>query len=287
MSKFYLESASQSASSTPAAYPSDNESDDIDTLPYPAELSRTAFLANDFDPSEYLSTLRNRHQTLEDLRSDLRQRSQLVSQELLDLVNGNYEEFLSLGGDLKGGSEKVESVRVRVLGFEREVQGVRKAVVEREEAVAGLLKEKKEIRSQVVVGRALLEVGERLEELEKALGVSTKADEDEEDLDLDEDDDDELDQESSNKSPQLRRLQSHAQQYILTTRLIQRIGPSHPFLQAQKSRIDEVRRILGLDLAATLRQAKKEKDADTTLALVRLYTELGAESEGLKVLKSG
>ncbi|WPG98344.1 4-coumarate--CoA ligase 2 [Acrodontium crateriforme] len=286
MSKFYLESASQSASSTPAAYPSDNESDDIDTLPYPAELSRTAFLANDFEPSEYLSTLRNRHQTLEDLRSDLRQRSQLVSQELLDLVNGNYEEFLSLGGDLKGGSEKVENVRVRVLGFEREVQGVRKAVVEREEAVTGLLKEKKDVRSQVVIGRALLEVGARIDELEKALGISTKTD-DEEDLDSDDEDDDELDQEPATKSPQLKRLQKHSQQYILTTRLIQRIGLSHPFLQAQKPRMDEVRRTLGLDLAATLRQAKREKDADTTLAVVRLYAELGAETEGLNALKSG
>jgi DNA repair exonuclease SbcCD ATPase subunit len=150
MSKFFIDSTSQSTETTPAYVDSPSYgSDDEDTLPYPAELARNDFLAPDFDAQTYLSSLRNRHQTLEDLRSDLRQRSQLLNRELLDLVNGNYEEFLSLGGDLKGGEEKVEGVRVGLLGFQREVEGIRKAVQDRARETGELLREKKGLRKEV------------------------------------------------------------------------------------------------------------------------------------------
>ena len=105
MSKFYFGGGS-----------GDVSSDDEDNLPYPEALPRSDFLAPTFDAPTYLSTLSDRHQTLEDLRSDLRERSQGLSKELLDLVNTNYEQFLSLGSDLKGGEEKVEDVRVGLLG---------------------------------------------------------------------------------------------------------------------------------------------------------------------------
>ncbi len=102
MSRFYFSGDSASISSA----------DDQDNLPYPEALPRSDFLAPEFDAATYLSTLSGRHQTLEDLRSDLRERSQALSKELLDLVNTNYEQFLSLGSDLRGGEEKVEDVRV-------------------------------------------------------------------------------------------------------------------------------------------------------------------------------
>ncbi|KAG4441728.1 hypothetical protein IFR05_002807, partial [Cadophora sp. M221] len=98
MSKFYFSGTSGSVSSD----------DEEDNLPYPEALPRSDFLAPTFSAPAYLSTLSERHQTLEDLRSDLRERSQALSKELLDLVNTNYEQFLSLGSDLKGGEEKVE-----------------------------------------------------------------------------------------------------------------------------------------------------------------------------------
>ena len=126
MSKFYFGGASGSVSS-----------DDEDNLPYPEALPRSDFLAPTFSAPAYLSTLSDRHQTLEDLRTDLRERSQALSKELLDLVNTNYEQFLSLGSDLKGGEEKVEDVRVGLLGFKRGVEDVRGKVRERRGEVEG------------------------------------------------------------------------------------------------------------------------------------------------------
>lgn len=290
MSRFYLPSTSPSATSTPASrpsltsdtYPSDDEED---TLPYPTELPRSDFLAPDFNAATYLSSLRNRHQTLEDLRSDLRERSQLLNKELIDLVNGNYEEFLSLGGDLRGGEEKVEGLKVGLLGFEREVESVRKGVKEREAVVKGLLEERKDIRKEVVTGRALLEVAERLGELEGSLGVGEK-DEDEEG---DEEDFEHDDEGADETVPGLRvnRLRRHVREYLLLVRSIERVGPEHPFLEAQMGRVAEIRKTLLLDLATGLREAKNAEEPEAILGLVKMYGDLGAERESVRVLKGG
>jgi hypothetical protein len=291
MSKFFLDSTSQSAATTPAYVdsPSLGSDDDEDNLPYPAELARNDFLAPDFDAQTYLSSLRNRHQTLEDLRSDLRQRSQLLNRELLDLVNGNYDEFLSLGGDLKGGEEKVEGVRVGLLGFQREIEGIRKAVRDRAEETAELLAEKKGLRKEVVFGRSLLEVHERLEELEEKLGIKVKEGEDDDDDDEDEDDedDDEDTAEGSSHNSAVRRLRKQSEQYLMIVFQSSKIGLSHPFLVSLQPRVEEVRKTLILDLSASLRQARSSNDRNAILGFSQVFGILEAQNDALKVLKGG
>ncbi|TVY76555.1 hypothetical protein Focb16_v006520 [Fusarium oxysporum f. sp. cubense] len=111
---------------------SDTSSVDEDApLPFPEALPRADFLAQDFQPAAYLSALPHRHQTLEDLRSDLRDRSAAISSELLELVNSNYTAFLSLGSELRGGDDKVEDVKVSLLGFRRAVEEVKTKLLRR------------------------------------------------------------------------------------------------------------------------------------------------------------
>jgi hypothetical protein len=289
MSKFFLDSTSQSADTTPAYVDSPNfGSDDEDNLPYPEELARNDFLAPDFDAQTYLSSLRNRHQTLEDLRSDLRQRSQLLNRELLDLVNGNYEEFLSLGGDLKGGEEKVEGVRVGLLGFQREIETIRKAVQDRAKETAELLSDKKELRKEIVLGRSLLEVHERLEELEEKLGIKIKEEDDDEDDDEDDEDDENEDTpEGLSYNSAVGRLRKQSEQYLIIVFQSSKIGSSHPFLVSLQPRVEEVRKTLILDLSASLRQARSSNDRNAVLGFSQVFGILEAQNDALKVLKGG
>lgn len=296
MSNFYLPSASESAASTPAksisptrrSYDDEYDDDDLDNLPYPTELPRNDFLPLDFNAQAYLSSLRNRHQTLEDLRSDLRQRSQLLNKELLDLVNGNYEEFLSLGEDLKGGEEKVESVRVGVLGFEREVEAIRRGLKVRLDEAGQLLQEKKDIKTEVMFGRRLLEIEERISELEYRLGLALDEGAGDE-LDLEDDaDQSETTQDSGSQQEttvRIKGLQGNAERFLVIAQLIDQAGRDHPFIQAQKPRLAEARRTLLLDLATALKQAKETRHTNDVLDLLVLYGELGAESEGIKAVK--
>lgn len=280
MSKFYFGSNSGSISS-----------DDEDNLPYPEALPRSDFLSPDFHAPTYLSTLSDRHQTLEDLRSDLRERSQALSKELLDLVNTNYEQFLSLGSDLKGGEEKVEDVRVGLLGFKRGVEDVRSRVRERKVEVEGLLGEKGGVGREIALGRSLLEVDARLEELEDRLMVASLGraanghDEDAwSDSEEEDDDPERLEVEGGTSTRKLQRLVSD---YGQVEQLSTSIGKSHPFIAAQEPRMIKVRNTILLDLTTALKQAVslKEGGKPRIIKILSTYRDLGAGEEAIKILK--
>lgn len=282
MSKFYFGGGSGSVSS-----------DDEDNLPYPEALPRSDFLKKDFDAPSYLSTLSDRHQTLEDLRSDLRERSQALSKELLDLVNTNYEQFLSLGSDLKGGEEKVEDVRVGLLGFKRGVEDVRGKVRERKVEVDGLLSEKKQVSKEIALGRRLLEMDARLEELEDrlmvaSLGRAPNAIDDDtwSESEDDEDDEDELTPESGVGGTSTKKLQRLVTDYRHVERLSANIG-AHPFLAAQESRVLRIKNTILLDLSTALKQVASvgEGGSPRLIKILSIYRDLGAGEEAVKVLK--
>ncbi|KAL5047395.1 oligomeric golgi complex component, COG2-domain-containing protein [Aspergillus fruticulosus] len=280
---------------------SDESASDDDTsgLPFPEPLSRASFLSPDFDPATYLSSLTNRHQSLEDLRQELRDLDQLLSRELLDLVNENYQDFLSLGIALEGGEEKVEQVRVGLLAFQRDVQSIRDKVEARQRDVAELLKEKKRLRSNANIGRVLLDFADRVEVLEKRMMIGEQTpgekpgelSDTESDFLESEDDEDETDNEDrdDNAPPlvSLKRLERHLLKYLYLTRLSSRIGDEHPFLLAQQQRMSKIRSALLLDLRKALEQAKQaRKKRDTkTLAVLRLYKLMGEDTSAVSALK--
>ena len=283
MSKFYFGGGSGSISS-----------DDEDNLPYPEALPRSDFLAPAFDAPTYLSSLSDRHQTLEDLRSDLRERSQALSKELLDLVNTNYEQFLSLGSALKGGEERVEDVRVGLLGFKRGVLDVRGKVRERKVEVDGLLAEKGDMSKQIALGRKLLEVDARLEELEDRLMVASLgrtasgAEVESWSESEDEEDEDESIAADAGGGTSIKKLQRLVLDCRHVEHLAASIGKGHPFIIAQESRMARVRNTILLDSSTALKQAASlgEGGKSRLVRILSIYRDLGAESEAVKFLKN-
>jgi hypothetical protein len=283
MNKFYFGGGSGETSS-----------DDEDNLPYPEALPRSDFLSPDFDAPTYLSTLSNRHQTLEDLRSDLRERSQALTKELLDLVNTNYEQFLSLGSDLLGGEEKVEDVRVGLLGFKRGVEDVKGKVKERRIEVEGLLGEKRGVSMEIALGTKLLEVDARLEELEEklmvsSLGRSVNGGDDESWTDSEDEDDEE---ESLSSDPgvagtSIKKFQRLVTDCLHVEHLAASAGNDHPFIKAQQSRMVRVRNTVLLDLNTSLKQAASqgEEGKPRLINILGIYRAFGADTEAIKVLK--
>ncbi|KAL8651358.1 MAG: hypothetical protein Q9226_004739 [Calogaya cf. arnoldii] len=266
---------------------SDSEDSGEDNLPYPKPLARSAFLTPEFDPHTYLSTLRNRHQTLEDLRTDLRSRSQAVSKELLDLVNENYEDFLSLGSSLRGGDEKIEEVRLGLLGFKRDVEGLKAMVDERRRDVEALVNQRKEIGRQMHVGRALLDIDQRLCALEQSLMMTANgshANKAEAEFDPEVSDTDEESDEGHEGGMSISRLSRHAQQYLLAQRIMKRVGLDHPFVSGQEGRLAKVRTTLLLDVGNALKQAGG-RDTEYLMKILAIYRDLGESQETSKVLR--
>ncbi|KAL8767943.1 MAG: hypothetical protein Q9209_005731 [Squamulea sp. 1 TL-2023] len=266
---------------------SDSEDSGEDNLPYPKPLARSAFLTPDFDPHTYLSTLRNRHQTLEDLRAELRSRSQEISKELLDLVNENYEDFLSLGSSLRGGEEKIEEVRFGLLGFRRDVEGLKSLVDERRQAVEALVKRRMEIRRQMQVGRAILDINQRLCELEQSLMMTSNEmhrNDSEPEIEDETSQSDEESDEGHEGATLISRLSKHAQQYLLVQRTMKRVGPDHPFVVKQEARMIKVKNTILLDLGNAVKQTDGQ-NTEYLMKLLTIYRDLGEPHEALVILR--
>lgn len=276
-----------------------NDSDDF--LPFPKPLSRASFVTPDFDPANFLSSLSNRHQSLADLQTELRELSQSLSKELLDLVNENYQDFLSLGTALKGGEERIEEIKTVLLGFQRDVRGIREKFESRTAAIKEHLDEKKQLRSNIAIGYDLLDIAEKIELLEQRLLVhqgskeaSANGGNREFDAELSEEEGEESDEEDDlerhgpdgTQLASLRRLERHIQQYLCLRIVVDRVGKEHPFVIGQESRITTIKTALLLDLSAATKQAETagSKRDDHLLKLLHLYELLGEETQAIMTL---
>ncbi|TQS39342.1 hypothetical protein Golomagni_00135 [Golovinomyces magnicellulatus] len=270
----------------------DSEDDNEDNLPSPEELLRSDFLSSDFDASNYLSSLCDRHQSLEDLQSDLRERSQFLSQELIDLVNANYERFLSLGSDLNGGEEQLEDVRVGLLGFKSGVMDVCGKVKTKKDELERLLVEKIKIRRQISLGRKLLEVDVRLEELEDNLMVISpvqnvigSVENRTRDQFHDKYTEDEPTTNCEIPDINLENLSCLATDYRSLESLMADVGVDHPYIQAQQTRMMRSRNKILTNLSKEIHQTKVSKDKSRLLELLGIYRELGAAGEVIGILQ--
>lgn len=267
-----------------------NESDEDGDLPFPVPLPRSAFLEPEFSPAELLSSLTSRHQTLSDLRAELSSRSQAIASELLTLVNNEYQGFLELGQDLKGGGGKVDEVKVGVLGFQKGVTTLRDVVAARKQDVESLLKERQEIRHEISLGRGILMVAERVEDLEDALSLGEKQIQDDDWSDEEEDEDDlDLDSEEGGALVNISRLRRLVHTFVTTDQQIQRLGgTTHPFLAKLSVRMQNIHKTLLIDLGNALKQAKNLKTVGgpRLLKIVNLYSDMNEGSTALKLLKS-
>ncbi|TDZ19461.1 hypothetical protein Cob_v007433 [Colletotrichum orbiculare MAFF 240422] len=278
------------ASSSSSSVNGGDDYDDGAPLPFPAALPRSDFLALDFHPANYLSALPHRHQTLDDLKAELRDRSAAISAELLELVNSNYTAFLSLGNELKGGDERVESVRVAMLGFRRAVEEIKSRVRARGDEVGGLTGELREVRRGIEAGRKMLELDERVSALEERLALASLPGKDareEDDWSADDSESDEEEEEGLvNSSP--AKLAGFAQDFCIIEALADAIGRDVQFVVKTEARMTRCRNTILLDLGTAMKEARKagKKGQQRVVKYLGLYGLLGAQTEAIRALKS-
>jgi conserved oligomeric Golgi complex subunit 2 len=188
------------------------------------------------------------------LRNELRDLSQSLSKELLDLVNDNYQDFLSLGSTLRGGEDRVEEVRLGLLGFQRDLNSVRANVEQRRRNVAGLIEEKRAMKKQIQICKSLLEIGEQIEDLEASLMINTTTDQNVDGQTQDVSD--MSDEEVEDGGISMRRLERHVEQYLILKALVQRHSPEQPYVLSQSDRIARIKLTVSLDVEGALKHSR-------------------------------
>lgn len=276
--------------STAYKIPSDSsDSGDDAPLPFPAVLPRSDFLVADFDPAAYLSALPHRHQTLEDLRSDLRDRSATIGSELLELVNSNYTAFLSLGSELKGGDEKVGDIKVALLGFRRTVEDVKAKVAKMRDESRQLNDDLLDVRGTIGEGRKMLELDDRITILEEKLAVDNLPGGGEEDWDSDSSDEDESESAEGLLGSSPAKLLHLAKLCGNAITLKESLDQNHPFVVKLEERLTRCRNTLLLDLGNALKEARGAGlQGDTRiLKYLAIYRLLNAQREAVRSIKGG
>lgn len=191
----------------------------------------------------------------------------------------------------------MEGVRVGLLGFKRGVEEVRGKVGERKTVVEGLLKEKKRIGREAALGRGLIEVDARLEELEERLMVASlgrtvgsdgeaegwSESEDEEEGDDDED----VVGEVGAGGTSTVKLQRLVNDYREVDDLAECLGREHPFIVAQQTRFMQIRNTILLDLstATKLAAAGGQSAEEKVMKLLGIYADLDATEEAVQLFK--
>ena len=194
-----------------------------------------------------------------------------------------------MGSSLRGGDEKVEEVRLGLLGFRREVEDLSGKVDGRRKEVEELVEERKRIRDRVQVGRRLLEIESKIGDLEGRLMLAStgprKADVIEEEVEPSESD--ESDEEPESSGLGIPRLRRRMEQYMYIKGSMERIGPEHPFLVKQEERVLRLKQTVLLDLNSALKQAVSggEERRGDLLKLLGIYKQMGEASEAMQVLE--
>lgn len=190
--------------------------------------------------------------------------AQSLNRELVDLVNDNYQDFLSLGSTLAGGEEKLGEIRVGLSGFTRDVKLLKDQVTQKTEEVATALEDKRALQKQISMCYALLETADRLDALETWLNIARpvrvpkdgeadsrlKTDEWEEQWqDTPIDGEDDVDESTGTST----RLKHYVDQYLALQVLNSRFS-RHPFVVAQQTRVARIHDVLQQNLEDAARQ---------------------------------
>lgn len=264
---------------------SDSDNDNADSLPFPAPLSREAFSADidaPFSPIVFLATLRHRHQTLEDLRVELRTRSKDLEKELVELVNRDYADFIGLGSSLSGGDGRVEDLKMGLWGFQRDVEGVAGRIEEVAKQVERELKARENIRADKILARILLALSQRLDELSSLLLLDGSTPADSASLLIDGEGGEDVFGEGLTSIGRLKRVVS-GYRYVIQ-HLVPRVPVENSFLEAQLPRIEKIKSTLLLDLRSALKESKL-RDVEKAIVVMGFYADLGAEGDAVKLLR--
>jgi hypothetical protein len=136
-----------------------------DELPHARQIVREDFGDEDFDAGEFLMKF-HQFQTLSDLQKQLKSWDNVLSNELIEIINEEFSDFVALGRMLGKGELKSRDVKTEVERFRGEVSAIQDDMKARVTMADMLLQEKRQLSNLEVQTHALLCYLERLDDVE-------------------------------------------------------------------------------------------------------------------------
>lgn len=145
-----------------------------DLFPYPVTISREDFQGeklssqDEFDVDEYLYK-NHRFTSIDSLIKDLQNLSKGLNQELLDLVNDDYNDFIELGKSINGGLELINGIKMDLKNFNQELITTSNNFTVSQETLTYSLDKKKQLIQLKTKIKLLLLLNDQIDNFETLL----------------------------------------------------------------------------------------------------------------------
>lgn len=147
---------------------------DLPTLE-PLSHQHAQLKAPTFDVEDFL--LSRAYTSLPDLGSELKEYLAKLKEELVQLINEDYEAFISLSTDLRGEGARLERLHWPLPALRKEIELSTAELKQVQDAVQEKLQERTSIRKEKALLHLLLKVSESVQRLEGLLLIPSPADE--------------------------------------------------------------------------------------------------------------
>ncbi|KAI4519958.1 COG complex component [Schizophyllum commune Loenen D] len=141
-------------------------------LPLPLSHENPYLTAPTFNVEEFL--LSRVHTSLPDLRTELREYMATLKEELVRLINDDYEAFISLSTDLQGEGVRLErlkqplgDIKAQILESKDELNAIQAAIQDK-------LQKRAVLREEKALLHLLLKISENMTRLESLLSITTE-----------------------------------------------------------------------------------------------------------------
>ncbi|KAH9948954.1 COG complex component [Amylocystis lapponica] len=128
-----------------------------------------------FDVEEFL--LSRAYTSLPDLRSELRDYLSTLKEELVKLINDDYEAFISLSTDLRGEGERLERIKLPLGDLRFQVIEARQGLQVIQDAIQSKLNQRSILREEKAFLHLLLKISESITRLESLLLITPPSNE--------------------------------------------------------------------------------------------------------------
>ncbi|KZV70663.1 COG complex component [Peniophora sp. CONT] len=137
----------------------------------PLSHSNPYFTAETFNVEDFL--LSRTHTSLPDLRSELRDYLATLKEELVKLINDDYEAFISLSTDLRGEGARLEHLKMPLGDLKEEIAESRNGLQQVQDDIESRLKQRVSLREEKAYLHLLLKISESVTRLESLLLIAS------------------------------------------------------------------------------------------------------------------
>lgn len=264
----------------------DFDPQDEEGFPFPQRITREAFRQglngggdgdgdggehNDdavFDVDKFLFD-HYRFTLLDDSEHELTQLLKEVDQELFDLLNNDYYDFINLGKTLDGGEGLVDRLRISVAKYQKKLNNETRKLDESSRHVTSALENLSELNKLKIHANNMILLDKFVNDFETLLSQSINSDHTRK-------------KKPMGGVPLLKHLTSL---YLTISKLLKSFPPYLPFVESKSDKLETLRsEYIGLldDFIQRIDGTQPPEDVHTVL---RIYTVVGEEKHAVKILK--